>query len=85
MIGWRAVCIEDHLSALSKLRQPGSGSNEQLGSPDLLELLRKMEQMPRHELGIFQKATHNACAGRGPIAVSKLIQALVQVWNNSQS
>jgi hypothetical protein len=37
--------------------------------------------MPRHELEIFYKATHNACAytvGRPP--APRLIQELVQAW-----
>jgi hypothetical protein len=36
----------------------------------LLELRRKLEQMPRHELEIFYKAIHNACALPAPAADS---------------
>ena len=36
--------------------------------------------MPRHELEIFYKATHNACALRVRLPSARLIQELVQAW-----
>jgi len=35
---------------------------EQLNSSELQELRRELEKMSRHQLRIFYKATHNACA-----------------------
>lgn len=61
-------------------RRPNSPSQEQMTSSELLELRRKLESMPRHELEIFYKATHNACALRVRPPSPRLIQELVQAW-----
>jgi len=56
-------------------------SDVQLSEPQLAELRQRLKRMPRHELEIFYKATHNACAytvGRPP--APRLIQELVQAW-----
>jgi len=61
-------------------RRPNTGSQEQLNPSELQELRRTLEKMPRHELEIFYKATHNACAYRLRLPSPRLIQELVQAW-----
>ena len=61
-------------------RRPHSPSQEQLTPSELVELRRKLEAMPQHELEIFYKATHNACAFRVRLPSPRLIQELVQAW-----
>jgi hypothetical protein len=46
----------------------------------LVELRHKLEAMPHHELEIFYKASHNACALRMRLPSPRLIQELVQAW-----
>jgi len=60
--------------------RPNSPAQEQLTSAELFELRRRLEAMPRHELEIFYKATHNACALRVRLPSPRLIQELVQAW-----
>ena len=55
-------------------------SQEQLTASELLELRRKLEAMPRHELEIFYKATHNARRYVMRLPSARLIQELVQAW-----
>ena len=61
-------------------RRPNSPSQEQLTPAELEELRRKLESMPQHELEIFYKASHNACALRMRVPSPRLIQELVQAW-----
>lgn len=56
-------------------------SRRQLSEPELAALRERLKGMPRHELEIFYKATHNACAysvGKPP--APRAIQELVQAW-----
>ncbi len=61
-------------------RRPNAPSEEQFTASELLELRRKLEAMPRHELEIFYKATHNACRYVMRLPSPRLIQELVQAW-----
>jgi len=65
---------------IAMARRPNSPSQEQLTAAELAELRCKLEIMPRHELEIFYKATHNACALRVRLPSPRLIQELVQAW-----
>lgn len=66
--------------AIAMARRPNAPSEEQLTTSELLELRRKLEAMPRHELEIFYKATHNACRYVMRLPSPRLIQELVQAW-----
>lgn len=66
--------------AFAMARRPNSGSSEQLGPAELLELRRKLDHMPHHELEIFYRATHNACRYAVRLPSARLIQELVQAW-----
>jgi hypothetical protein len=61
-------------------RRPKAPSQEQLTPSELLELRRKLEGMPHHELEIFYKATHNACRYVMRLPSPRLMQELVQAW-----
>ena len=61
-------------------RRPNSSSQEQLNEVELAELRQRLERMPRFELEIFYKTTHNACAYRVRLPSPRLIQELVQAW-----
>lgn len=61
-------------------RRPNTGSGEQLAAADIQELRRRLEQMPRHDLEIFYRATHNACRYVMRLPSPRLIQELVQAW-----
>ena len=74
---------------MGRPRWPGSPAKSVVGlsrtggfsaAAELAELRRKLEAMPRHELEIFYKATHNACALRVRLPSARLIQELVQAW-----
>jgi hypothetical protein len=66
--------------ATAMARRPNTGSREQLGPAELVELRRKLEQMSRNELEIFYRATHNACRYVMRLPSPRLIQELVQAW-----
>lgn len=61
-------------------RRPNTGSGEQLGRAELLDLRRTLEQMTRNELEVFYRATHNACRFVMRLPSPRLIQELVQAW-----
>ena len=54
--------------------------NEKLNLQQLTELRNRLAAMPRSELDIFYKSTHNACSYAVRIPPPAMIQDLVQAW-----
>jgi hypothetical protein len=61
-------------------RRPNHPSTEQLGDAELVELRERLAQMPRHQLDIYYRSTHNACRYVNRLPPARLIQELVQAW-----
>ena len=61
-------------------RRYSTPAKEKLTREHLEELRGRLEAMPRHELEIFYKATHNACRYALRLPSPRLIQELVQAW-----
>jgi hypothetical protein len=57
-------------------------NREQLTPVELDELRQRLAAMKRHELEIYYKARHNACAYNieGRVPSPKMIQEFVQAW-----
>jgi len=61
-------------------RRFNSPSREQLSAADLDGLRRRLAAMPRYELEMFYRATHNACRLETRLPAARMIQELVQAW-----
>lgn len=61
-------------------RRPNQPASEQLQEAQLAELRERLARIPRHELEIFYRATHNACRYVNRLPSARLIQELVQAW-----
>ena len=57
-------------------------SRDQLTPAELTELRQRLASMKRHELEIYYKARHNACAYNieNRVPSPRLIQEFVQAW-----
>jgi hypothetical protein len=65
---------------LAMARRPNHPATEQLDQAELGALRDRLAQMPRHQLEIFYRSTHNACRYVMRLPSPRLIQELVQAW-----